>query len=90
MTLIGRKFENLLPYHTLHCGSEVIGFSAIFKWSYRSAVVDHADIVVLLLLLIKSRMEEKEATTPMKIIRLEHQSEYYRLECIYSLREIID
>ena len=53
MTLIGQKFENLLPYHTLHCGSEVIGFTAIFKWSYCSAVVDHADIVVLLLLLIE-------------------------------------
>ena len=46
-----RKFENLIPYHTLHCGSEVIGFTAIFKWSCRSAVVDHADIVVLLLLI---------------------------------------
>ena len=51
MTLIVRKFKNLSPYHTLHCGSEVIGFTAIFKWSYRSAVVGHADIVVLLLLI---------------------------------------
>jgi hypothetical protein len=29
MTLFGRKFENLLPYHPLHCCSEVIGFTAI-------------------------------------------------------------
>lgn len=53
MILIGQKFENLLPYHTLHCGPEVIGFTAILKWSYRSAVVDHSDIVVLLLLLME-------------------------------------
>ena len=60
MTLIGRKFENLLPYHTLHCGSEVIGNTAIFKWSYRSVVVDHADIVVLLLLLIEVEWRKKK------------------------------
>jgi len=43
MTLIGGIFENLLPYHPLHCGSEIIEFSA----SYRSSAVDHADVVVL-------------------------------------------
>jgi hypothetical protein len=52
MTLFDRKFENLLPYHPLHCGSEVIGFTAIFRWSYCSSVVDHVDIVVLPLPLI--------------------------------------
>ena len=57
------KLENLLPYHTLHCGSEVIGFSAIFKWSYRSAVVDHADIVVLLLLLIEVEWRKNKQQT---------------------------
>ena len=40
MTLIGRKFLNLLSYHPLHCGLGV-------RWSYRSSVVDYADVVVL-------------------------------------------
>jgi hypothetical protein len=60
MTLIGGKFENLLPYHPLHCGSEVIGFSAIFKWRYRSSVVDHADVAVLQLPLIAVEWKKKK------------------------------
>jgi hypothetical protein len=40
MTLIGAKFETFWPYHPSHFGSEV-------RWSYRSSVVDHADVVVL-------------------------------------------
>jgi hypothetical protein len=54
------KLENLLPYHTLHCGSEVIGNTAMVKWSCRSVVVDHADIVVLLLLLIEVEWRKKK------------------------------
>ena len=89
MTLIGRKFENLLPFHTLHCDSEVIGFTDILKWSYRSAVVDHAYIVVILLLLIEVEWRKKKQH-PNKIIRVGHKCDYYRLGCIYSLKEIID
>ena len=70
MTLIRRKFENLLPYDSLHCDSEVIGFTDIS--------VD------------RSRTEDKEATPPIQFIRVGHKCDYYRMGCIYSVREIID
>ena len=48
-----QKARESLTYHPLHCGSEV-------RWSYRSSVIDHADVVVLPLPLIVVEWRKKK------------------------------